>query len=83
MPATSDVIFTPVVRELVAVAAAVAGNCVPCLGHHVAAARDLGVGEEVIRQTIETADAVKRAPAREILRHAETLLAPSDPVSAQ
>ncbi|MBM3855713.1 MAG: carboxymuconolactone decarboxylase family protein, partial [Verrucomicrobia bacterium] len=40
-------------KELIAIGAAVAGHCQPCLHYHVAQARGLGVGGEEIREAIE------------------------------
>lgn len=71
-----EVVYTPQIEELVAVAAAVASNCEPCVDYHVAKARGLGLVDSVIRQAVDTAIMVKNAPARAVRRHAETLLAP-------
>lgn len=61
--------------ELVAVAAAIAANCEPCLDYHVDAARRLGVVDADIRRAVATATKVKETPARSIGRHADELLA--------
>jgi len=47
------------VRELVAVAAAVAGGCQDCLRQHAAAARRLGVSDDELRQAVDVARAVR------------------------
>ena len=70
-PAT---IYTAAVDELVAIAAAVASNCEPCLEFHLGRARELGVGDEAIAQAVKTARKVKETPARSILRAADELL---------
>lgn len=57
-------IYTEQVNELVAIAAAIAGNCEPCLRYHCEQARKLGVEPEDLRQTVITAQRVKGAPAR-------------------
>lgn len=67
--------YTPAVEELVAIGAAIASNCSPCLDYHVGKARDLGVDDGVIRSAISTARTVKAAPARAVLRRADELLA--------
>ena len=66
--------YTPMVDELVAVAAAVASNCEPCLEHHVHVARELGLSDEQIAQAVQTARKVKETPARHILKVADELL---------
>jgi AhpD family alkylhydroperoxidase len=67
-------VWGPAVKELVAVAAAVASNCESCLEHHVAAARELGVEDADIARTVRTARAVKETPAQSILESADRLL---------
>jgi len=62
------------VDELVAVAAAIAANCEPCLDRHVAAARRLGVADADIRRAVATATKVKDTPARAMSGHADELL---------
>lgn len=47
-------------KELIAIGAAVAGHCQPCLHYHVAQARGLGVGGEEIREAIEVGQRVER-----------------------
>jgi AhpD family alkylhydroperoxidase len=79
-----EVVYTPQIEDLVAVAAAVASNCETCLDHHVAKARGLGLADTVIRQAVDTAIMVKNTPARAVRRQAETLLAPAaDPTPAE
>jgi AhpD family alkylhydroperoxidase len=50
-------------QELIALGASIAGQCEPCLKHHVAKARELGLGEEEIQQAIEIGRMVKLAAA--------------------
>jgi AhpD family alkylhydroperoxidase len=66
--------YTPMVDELVAVAAAVASNCEPCLEYHVGVARELGLTDEEITRAVQTARKVKETPARHILKVADELL---------
>jgi AhpD family alkylhydroperoxidase len=66
--------YTPAVEELVAIGAAIASNCEPCLSYHVEAARRLGVAEKDIAQAVQTARKVKETPARAILKVADALL---------
>ncbi len=42
-------------RELVAIAAAVAGKCQPCFVYHYKQAKEQGIGEDLIRETIQLA----------------------------
>lgn len=73
------------VDELVAIGAAVAANCEPCLDYHVDAARRLGVADADIRRAVATAVRVKEVPARAIRRHADQVLtepAATEPVPA-
>jgi AhpD family alkylhydroperoxidase len=67
-------VYTAAVDELVAVGAAVASNCEPCLEYHVGRARELGVSDEEIAQAVKTARRVKEVPARMILKLADELL---------
>lgn len=47
-------------KELVAIGASVGAHCQPCLIWHVAKARELGIGEELIRAAIETGHMVEK-----------------------
>jgi AhpD family alkylhydroperoxidase len=71
--------YTAQIEELVAIGAAIASNCSPCLEYHVGKAHDLGLDDAVIRAAIQTARVVKAAPARAVLRRADELLAPANP----
>ncbi len=67
-------VWAPTVKELVAIAAAVASNCESCLEHHVGVARELGVQDDDIARTVRTARAVKETPAQSILQAADRLI---------
>ena len=67
--------------ELVAIAAAVGSNCVPCLEYHVGVARDLGIEDTVMNAAIKLADKVKRVPAAKVLKAAKELLSEISPES--
>ena len=67
-------VYTPATDELVAIGAAVASNCEPCLEYHVGRARELGVVDDDIAHAVRTAALVKETPARSILRTADRLL---------
>jgi AhpD family alkylhydroperoxidase len=74
-------LFTPAVAELVAIGAAIAANCEPCLRFHVAAAEKLGVSKADMSCAVAMAAKVKDAPHRAVLRLAATLI-PADPAPA-
>ena len=65
-------------RELVAIGAAIASNCVPCIEYHVPAARKAGLDDGEIREAVLLADKVKRVPARKVLETAKSLLGQED-----
>lgn len=67
-------IYCDAVDELVAVGAAIASNCEPCLEYHVGRARELGVTDEDLVRAVQTARAVKAAPARNVAKLAGNLL---------
>lgn len=54
-------------RELVAIGASVASNCIPCVTYHMAKAKKLGLSEAQIAEAIELADKVRQVPARAVL----------------
>jgi AhpD family alkylhydroperoxidase len=74
VPEPGASVWAPAVKELVAIAAAVASNCESCLEHHVGVARELGVEDDDIARTVRTAKAVKETPAKSILQSADRLL---------
>jgi 4-carboxymuconolactone decarboxylase len=61
-------------KELAAIGAAIASNCVPCIEYHIPLARKLGLGDSKIREAIELADKVRRVPADKVLQTAYALL---------
>ena len=66
-------LFVPAVAELVAIGAAIAANCEPCLRYHVKAATELGVTFADITRAVEMAAKVKDAPHRAVLQLAARL----------
>lgn len=62
-------------RELVAIGAAIASNCVPCIEYHIPQARKVGLSDSQIHATVELADKVRRIPADKVLQTAFALLA--------
>ena len=67
-------LFTPAVKELVALGAALACNCEPCLRYHYREAKKLGIGDDDIRSALDMAAAVKQTPARNAQELVERLL---------
>jgi AhpD family alkylhydroperoxidase len=78
---TSEILSREAIDELVAVGAAIASNCEPCLEHHVGKARELGVPDEDILRAVQTARVVKAAPARNVVRLAGELLRGGAPLA--
>ena len=64
-------------RELVALGAAIASNCVPCVEYHVPAAREAGLSDEQIEEAVRFAERVRRVPANTVLEAALAMLAES------
>jgi AhpD family alkylhydroperoxidase len=75
-------LFSAAVAELVAIAAAIASNCEPCLRHHVHEAEKLGVTTADIQQAITLAAKVKEAPHQKIMRMAAQLTGEPDPAGS-
>lgn len=67
-------LMNPQVAELVAIGAAIASNCEPCLAYHVQTAEELGVSTEDMIRAINLAHKVKQTPARHIMEQAERIL---------
>lgn len=57
-------------KELVALGAAIASNCVPCVEYHVPAADKAGLSGCEIKEAIQIADKVRRTPARRVMQAA-------------
>lgn len=72
-------IFTSQVAELVAIGAAIAGNCESCFKYHYDRARKLGVSDLDMRYAVDLAQKVKDTPARAMLVMAERYLGPATP----
>ena len=61
-------------RELVALGAAIASNCIPCAEFHIAEARKLGLADSQIVEAVRLADKVRQVPSRKVLGVALALL---------
>lgn len=68
--------LSPRERELTAIGAAIASNCVPCIEYHVPMARKVGLSDAQILEAVELADKVRRVPASKVLQTALALLEP-------
>ena len=66
-------IYSPAVNELVAMGAAIAANCEPCLKYHYREAQQLGVSKADMARAVKTGAKVKDSPHQAILRLAERL----------
>ncbi len=66
-------LFTPAVKELVAIGAAVVANCELCLKYHYHQAQLLGVSRADMARAVRTAARVKDSPSQSILRLANRL----------
>jgi AhpD family alkylhydroperoxidase len=61
-------------RELVALGAALASNCVPCIEYHIPESRKAGLTEAEIFAALQVADKVRQVPAKKVLETALKLL---------
>ncbi len=61
-------------RELVALGAALASNCIPCVAHHIPKAKKAGVTEAQIAEALAVADQVRQVPAGAVLEAARRAL---------
>jgi len=70
-------------RELVALGAALASNCAPCLEYRVPAARKAGLSDSQILEALHLADKIRQVPARLVLESALSRVGGSVPASAR
>ena len=61
-------------KELIAVGAAIAGNCIPCLDWHYKKCIELGISKDEINEAIELAKMIKDVPIKKIGELADELL---------
>ena len=57
-------------QSLVALGAAIASNCVPCVEFHIPGAKKAGLSDLEINEAVRIADKVRRVPARTVLQTA-------------
>jgi len=62
-------------QSLVALGAAIASNCVPCVEFHIPGAKRAGLSDTEVHEAVRIADKVRQVPARAVL---ETALARID-----
>ena len=55
-------------KELVAIGAALASNCVPCIIYHVKQARSCGITDDLIKEAVDIADKVRKVPAEKVFQ---------------
>lgn len=60
-------------RELVALGAALASNCLPCIEFHIPAARKAGLSDAEIGEALALADKIRQVPATKVLDTARSL----------
>ena len=66
-------IYSAAVNELVAIGAAIAANCEPCLKYHYREAQQLGVSKADMARAVEMGAKVKDSPHQAILKLAHRL----------
>ena len=66
-------LYSPAVNELVAMGAAIAANCEPCLKYHYREAQKLNVSKEDMAQAVHMGAKVKDSPHQAILKLADRL----------
>ena len=66
-------IYSAAVNELVAIGAAIAANCEPCLKYHYREAQSLGVSKADMARAVEMGAKVKDSPHQAILKLAHRL----------
>jgi AhpD family alkylhydroperoxidase len=71
--AASAVEYSPAVNQLVAMGAAIAANCEPCLKYHYRQADQLGVSKADMARAVVMGAKVKDSPHQAILRLADNL----------
>jgi len=60
-------------REMVAIGAAIGGNCIPCLQWHYEKCKEIGLGNDEMREAFGIARKVKEVPNNKIYETMEKL----------
>lgn len=66
--------LSPRDRALVGLGAAIGSNCIPCVEHHIPAARNAGLDDDQIRAALSLAETIRQVPARRALARATELV---------
>lgn len=66
--------LSPRERELTAIGAAIASNCVPCIEYHIPQARKAGLSDSQILEAVALADKVRRVPADKVIQTTRAIL---------
>ena len=68
-------------QSLVALGAALAANCIPCIEYHIPEAQRAGLDAAEIKEAVQIADKVRRVPARMVMQSALARIdaSPADP----
>ena len=61
-------------REFVALGAALAANCIPCVEFHIPKARAAGISNAELSEVLALADKVRQVPAKKVLEVANRLV---------
>ncbi|MDD1772581.1 MAG: carboxymuconolactone decarboxylase family protein [Methanomassiliicoccales archaeon] len=61
-------------KELVAIGASVAGHCQPCLRHHMAKAKELGISEDDVNAAIRLAKVISENGDKRMMEFTEGLM---------
>lgn len=66
--------LSPRDRALVALGAALAANCIPCIEHHLPLARTAGLDDDELAEALLLADRIRQVPARKVLEAAHAFM---------
>ncbi len=69
-------------REFVAIGAALASNCIPCVIYHIGESKKTGITEGQLREAIELAVSIRRVPAQQVVDTAYAQLGDGSSVSS-
>jgi AhpD family alkylhydroperoxidase len=61
-------------RELVALGAALAANCIPCVEFHIPKAREAGISDSQLKEVLALAEKVRQVPAKKVMEVADRLV---------
>ncbi|MCM1567234.1 MAG: carboxymuconolactone decarboxylase family protein [Dehalobacter sp.] len=61
-------------KELIAIGVSVGVHCQPCLDFHLGKARDLGIGEDEIKEAVEVGHMVEKGALNAMRKHVSLVL---------